>query len=167
MRGFRRGEHLLWGCEPVFNHQLVAISIAGSLEAFIAEQELDDIAAARPCGTCELLNIALRQWTDPAPLAAQGLAQARFDCICAGFCSEDGTGKCVEQRRVGIFVRQRSAPTSRALRDQLCAAAQVRVTRCIDELFTFPWGGPREAEAEPRGSGTVRAWSTPPPARSS
>ena len=54
-----------------------------------------------------------------------------------------------------MVVKQRNAPTSLALREPVCAERSAgHATNA--ELFTLPWGIPREDRAAPEGSTRFR-----------
>jgi hypothetical protein len=69
-------------------------------------------------------------------------------------------GQRIQESRIGLRVRQRRAPTSRALRDQLCAGAQLRSRDEFPSYSRFPGvtpERPRPDDAiEPRGT----AWAS-------
>jgi hypothetical protein len=54
-----------------------------------------------------------------------------------------------------MMAKQRNAPTSLTLREHLCAARSAGHAMNT-ELFTLPWGIPREDLAEPEGSIVIR-----------
>ena len=54
-----------------------------------------------------------------------------------------------------MVTKQRNAPTSLTLREHLCAARSAAHAMNA-ELFTLPWGIPREDLAAPEGSTDIR-----------
>ena len=54
-----------------------------------------------------------------------------------------------------MVAEQRNAPTSLTLREHLCAARSAAHAMNA-ELFTLPWGIPREELAAPEGSANIQ-----------
>ena len=109
----------------------------------------------------ERFNIATCNGLKPTPWAAEGSACTFNDLFNGRVARENGAGQCIHKRRIGRFAEQRNAPTSLTLREQICAARSDALAMDA-QVFTIPWGNPREADVVPKAR-FCRAWSVPLP----
>lgn len=131
----------------------------GTPESGVFEEKLNDIAVRGASSSRKRSEITSRQRQKPTPSSAKGTCAARGDCFNGQIAGEESARKRLHQKRVRPHRRRKSAPTSLTLCEHVCfLSSAAHSTK--SQLFTIPWGNPREAQIEPTQS--VPTWSTPP-----
>jgi hypothetical protein len=76
--------------KPRGDVDLIAVSADGVREVLVGAQEGNDFLLARTEFGAEMDEVAARKRTNPAPVSAQGLTQARNDAVFRRVAREDG-----------------------------------------------------------------------------
>jgi hypothetical protein len=126
-----RSRHMHWlhaaeFANPLRYSNLLAVMPKSSGNTFIALQKQDKCSASRPGPRSEFCQITSNKRLDPPPFAAERPGKARAHILGLRFARKHRIRQCLVKRGATHNCLQQSAPTSLALRDLLCAAAQRR-----------------------------------------
>ena len=124
------------------NFDLLRLLVAGLKKSGIQAKKADHFAAPRTDAASEGFEHNVQRGAESAPVPAENIAQPRDDGVRLLFSGEDGVGQHMDGRGIEHVFRRRTAPTSLALHEHVCAVAQ---SRSCAELPVFhdapgyPW----------------------------
>ena len=116
--------HLLWFCKPLVDRKLFGILRPRALKSSVFEEELGHLPMPGLCSIAVSFQISVSQWTNPAPVSSKHLIATNNDLRGCRLASEEGPGECGDKQRIWHDRRQKSAPTSPAMREPVCVDAQ-------------------------------------------
>jgi len=121
----------------------------GPKKSGIIEKKSNHVLMPRTSSTGKSLDVTTSERTQPSPAPAEHMHAARGGVFSSQFAGEKSARKRVHHVSVRPHRRRQSAPTSLTLCEQSCfSSSAAHATKC--QLFTFPWGNPREAQIGPK-----------------
>src|SRR5581483_3919605 len=120
------------------------------LQALVCTQKMDHLSPSRTRAGSEMLCISSNERPNPAPLFAERAARAFSERGNSGFAGKQRSRQYAQKGRTGSTVRQRSAPTSHALREHFCTGVQGRSRAGLLSYSGFPGVAPERLSPDTR-----------------